>query len=101
MSNEREKSDQIPNSNNDDRTQKIVDEQDNISGQRKEVQGNYGQLASIGQILKDMNFPATKNEIVEYVKSKNADNNILERLQNIDDKEYQNSAEVASAVGLT
>jgi hypothetical protein len=102
MSNEeREKSDQIPNSNNDDRTQRIVDEQGNIPGQRKEVQGNYGQLASIGQILKDMDFPATKNEIVEYVKSNNADSNILERLQNIDDKEYQNSSEVASAAGLT
>ena len=102
MSNEeREKSDQIPNSNNDDRTQRIVNEQDNIPGQRKEVQGNYGQLASIGQILKDMDFPATKNEIVEYVKSKSADSNILERLQNIDEKEYQNSAEVASAVELT
>jgi hypothetical protein len=102
MSNEeREKSDQIPNSNNDDRTQRIVNEQDNIPGQRKEVQGNYGQLASIGQILKDMDFPAIKNEIVEYVKSNNADNNILERLQNIDDKEYQNSAEVASAAELT
>jgi len=102
MSNEeREKSDQIPNSNNDDRTQRIVNEQDNIPGQRKEVQGNYGQLASIGQILKDMDFPATKNEIVKYVKSNNADSNILERLQNIDEKEYQNSAEVASAVELT
>jgi hypothetical protein len=102
MSNEeREKSDQIPNSNNYDRTQKIVDEQDNIPGQRKEVQGNYGQLASIGQILKDMDFPATRDKIVEYVKSNNADSNILERLQNIDDKEYQNSAEIASAAGLT
>ena len=103
MSNEeREKSDQIPNSNNDERTQRIVDEQDNIPGQRKEVQGNYGQLASIGQILKDMDFPAPKNEISEYIKSNsNVDTNILERLQNIDDKEYQNSAEVASAAELT
>jgi hypothetical protein len=101
MSNEREKSDQIPNSNNDNRTQKIVDEQDNIPGQRKEVQGNYGQLASIGQILKDFDFPSNKNKIIEYVKSNNADSNILERLQNIDDKEYQNSAEVASAAELT
>jgi hypothetical protein len=102
MSSEREKSDQIPNSNNDDRTQRIVDEQGNIPGQRKEVQGNYGQLASIGQILKDMDFPATKNEIIEYVKSNNSvDSNVLQKLQNIDDKEYQNSAEVASTAGLT
>jgi hypothetical protein len=39
MSNEeREKSDQIPTSNNDERTQQIVNDQDNIPGQRKEVQ---------------------------------------------------------------
>ena len=48
-----------------------------------------------------MDFPATKNEIVEYVKSNNADSNILERLQNIEDKEYQNSVEVATAAELT
>jgi hypothetical protein len=103
MSSEREKSDQIPNSNNDEQTQRIVNDQDNIPGQRKEVQGNYGQLASIGQILKDFDFPATKDKIIEYVKSKNnsVDSNVLQKLQNIDDKEYQNSAEVASAAGLT
>ena len=28
------------------------DEQSNIPGQRKEVQGDYSQLASLGQILK-------------------------------------------------
>jgi 23S rRNA A1618 N6-methylase RlmF len=103
MSNEeREKSDQIPTSNNDERTQQIVNDQDNIPGQRKEVQGNYGQLASIGQILKDFDFPATKDKIIEYIKSNsNVDSNVLQKLQNIDDKEYQNSAEIASAAGLT
>jgi hypothetical protein len=49
-----------------------------------------------------MDFPATKNEIIEYVKSNNSvDSNVLQKLQNIDDKEYQNSAEVASTAGLT
>jgi methionine salvage enolase-phosphatase E1 len=67
---------------------------------KKEVQGDYGQLASLGQILKDIEFPANKNQIVEFVKFHNADQNILQQLQNIEEKEYQNSAEVTAAAWL-
>ena len=49
---------------------------DRIPGQKK-VQGDYGLLASLGQILKDMEFPANTNQIVEFVKSHNADQNCL------------------------
>lgn len=93
-------SDQIPSKDNNNQTEKIVNEQSNISGQKKEVQGDYGQLASIGQILKDIEFPANKNRIVEFIKSHNTDQNIIQQLQNIEDKEYQNSAEVTAAAGL-
>lgn len=93
-------SDQIPSTDKNNQTEKIVNEQSDIPGQKKEVQGDYGQLASLGQILKDIEFPANKNQIVEFVKSHNADQNILQQLQNIEDKEYQNSAEVTAAAGL-
>jgi hypothetical protein len=34
------------------------------------------------------------------VKSHNADQNILQQLQNLEEKEYQNSAEVTAGAGL-
>ena len=82
--------------------QKVVSEEAGVEGQRKEVNvESYSKVASLGQILKDLEFPANKNEILKFVKQNNTSSEeILSSLQNIEDKDYQNVSDVAKAAGL-
>ena len=73
-SNEREKPEQVPGSQDTGETASVISEQGGIPGQRKEVNvENYERVASIGQVLKDLEFPANKEKIVEFVKTNAAD----------------------------
>lgn len=111
-SSKRENPDQIPQ---DDDTQgktgRVVSEQAGVQGQRKEVNvESYSKVAAIGQILKDMDFPADKNKIISFAKqqqqqqSSGADNknreDILSALQNLEEREYKNVSDVTSALGM-
>src|SRR5919197_3443052 len=81
--------------------QKVVSEEAGVDGQRKEVNvESYSKVASLGQILKDLEFPASKEEILKFVKQNNANEERLSSLQNIEDKDYQNVSDVAKAAGL-
>src|SRR5215213_4321548 len=106
----RENPDQIPQ---DDDTQgktgRVVSEQAGVQGQRKEVNvESYSKVAAIGQILKDMDFPADKNRIISFARqqqqSSGADNkniqnreDILSALQKL---EYKNVSDVTTALGM-
>src|ERR671937_1474104 len=58
--------------------QKVVSEEGGIEGQRKEVNvESYSKVASLGQILKDLDFPADKDKIVQFVKQKTTSDEIL------------------------
>jgi hypothetical protein len=47
------------------KVQKVISEEAGIEGQRKEVNvESYSKVASLGQILKDLDFPANKVKIV-------------------------------------
>jgi hypothetical protein len=79
----------------------ITNKQNEIPGQRKEVDvEDYGEASSLGQILKDLEFPANKNKIMEFARSKNCDENTIKKLEQIQDKEYKNTAEVTTATGI-
>ena len=108
----RENPDQIPQ---DDDTQgktgRVVSEQAGVQGQRKEVNvESYSKVAAIGQILKDMDFPADKNRIISFARqqqSSRADNknienkeDILSALQNLREREYKNVSDVTTALGM-
>jgi hypothetical protein len=81
--------------------QRVVSEEGGVEGQRKEVNvESYSKVASLGQILKDLDFPASKDKIVEFVKQKNTSDEILSSLQNIEDRQYQNVSDVTKAAGL-
>jgi len=55
----------------------------------------------LANVLKDIEYPANKNTIINSVKSVgNVDKNITELLEKLEDKQYGNSAEVVSATGL-
>jgi hypothetical protein len=88
-------------SNSNSKPEDVLKKQNEISGQRKEVNvEDYGEASSIGQILKDLEFPANKNKIIEFARSKNSDENTMKKLEQIDDKEYKNTAEVTTATGI-
>jgi hypothetical protein len=88
-------------SNSSSRPEDIANKQDEISGQRKEVNvEDYGEASSIGQTLKDLEFPANKNKIIEFARARNVDENTIKKLEQIEDKEYKNTAEVTTATGI-
>ena len=103
----RENPDQIPQ---DDDTQgktgRVISEQAGVQGQRKEVNvESYSKVAAIGQILKDMDFPADKNRIISFARQQQqqssvAKEDVLSALQNLEDREYKNVSDVTTALGM-
>lgn len=100
-SNKGEKSEQIPGSQDSGETAAVISEQGGIPGQRKEVNvENYERVASLGQVLKDLEFPANKEKIVEFVKTNTTNKELLEKLEKLPDKEYKNVSQVTNEAGL-
>ena len=92
---------QIPKEDVQGEIEKIISEQGGVEGQRKEVNvESYSKTASLGQILKDLGFPASKDKIVQFVQQKNPDDSILLSLRKIEDRQYQNVSDVAKTAGL-
>ena len=101
MSDKRENPEQIPGEENLGETQKVISEQGGIPGERKEVNvESYERVAALGQILKDLDFPAKKDKIIKFVKAYVTDKEILDKLEKIEDKEYKNVAEITHETGL-
>lgn len=81
--------------------QKVVSEEAGVEGQRKEVNvESYSKVASLGQILKDLEFPASKDKIIQFVQQRNSDGELISKLRNIEDRQYQNISEVSKAAGM-
>lgn len=104
--NKRENTDQIPKEDDTrGKTGQVISEQSGVEGQRKEVNvESYSKVALLGQILKDKEFPADKNKVIEYVKqTSNVQNKeeILSALeQKLEEREYKNVSDVTTAAGL-
>ncbi len=102
---EGERREQIPNDRGPEgQTGKIISEQNAIEGQRKEVNvESYSDVAEIGQILKDLDFPAGKDKILEFIRDNIAPvtkERIYSALSKIEDKEYKNVSDIPTAAGL-
>ena len=82
--------------------ERSTNEQHDIPGQQKDVSvKDYPYAVELANVLKDIEYPANKNNIISSVKSVgNVDKNITELLEKLEDKQYSNSAEVVSATGL-
>src|SRR5437879_1719807 len=101
ISNKRGNPQQIPKEDVSGEVEKVISEQGGIEGQRKEVNvESYSRTASLGQILKDLDFPASKDKIVQFVQQKNPEEGILSSLRTIEDRQYQNVSDVAKGAGL-
>src|SRR5918996_227014 len=87
------------------KTGKVVSEQGGIEGQRKEVNvESYSKVAKIGQMLKDVEFPVNKRKIVEHIQQQRSDSivkeEIMQKLEKMEDREYKNVSDITLAAGL-
>jgi len=99
----RENPDQIPKESNEEQTRNTVERQERVPGeQRDKTVTDFPQAAAVAQVLKDVNFPAQKQEIVRFVEQSNSPNksDVLPLVQGIDDRQYQNVGEVTEAARL-
>ncbi len=101
-SDRRENPEQIPSSHSEGQTEAQVSKQARIEGERKEVDvKDYPKAAAIAQVLKDLQFPADKKQIVDYVeRARPQSEEILSDIQRIEDKQYTNVSDVTKAAGL-
>ncbi len=101
-SDRRENPEQIPSSRSEGQTEAQVSKQARIEGERKEVDvKDYPKAAAIAQVLKDLQFPADKKQIVDYVeRARPQSEEILSDIQKIEDKQYANVSDVTRAAGL-
>ncbi|MBA4142513.1 MAG: DUF2795 domain-containing protein [Nitrosospira sp.] len=53
----------------------------------------------VQKFLSGMNCPAKKDEIVGHAKSKGADDNIMQTLQQLSDESFETPADVSKAIG--
>jgi hypothetical protein len=101
-SNRRENPEQIPSSHSEGQMEAQASKQARIDGERKEVDvKDYPKAAAIAQVLKDLEFPADKKQIVDYVeRARPQSEEILSEIQKIEDKQYANVSDVTRAAGL-
>jgi Protein of unknown function (DUF2795) len=102
----RENIEQIPQEDGPEgQTGKVVSRQAGIEGQKKEVNvESYSKVANVGQMLKDMDFPASKEKIIEHIKQQHSgdqdEEKVLRKLEGLDEREYKNASDVTTAAGL-
>ena len=62
---------------------------------------DYPKSAAIAQILKDLDFPADKKQIIDCVeRARPQSEEILSDIQKIEDKRYESVSDVTNAAGL-
>jgi hypothetical protein len=53
----------------------------------------------VQKFLSGMDYPASKEEIVDHAKSKGADENIIQTLEQLPDESFETPADVSKAIG--
>jgi Protein of unknown function (DUF2795) len=99
------KGDQIPSRQNEDQTRRMAQEQNQVSGQRRDKEvTDFPKAAALGQALKGLEFPAEKNKIIQHLQQQSQANpdcqKMIPILEKIEDKQYANAADVTQAAGL-
>jgi len=51
------------------------------------------------KFLKGMDYPASKEELIDHAKQNGADENVCTTLEQLPDEEYETPADVSKAVG--
>lgn len=63
--------------------------------------GPQGSAANVTHALKGIDFPASKQDIIKHAQGNNADQVVLEELQNLPDEQYNSMADVMKGFGQT
>jgi|ERR671931_676612 hypothetical protein len=101
-----EKVEQIPTEYNEEQTLRTIRKQSRIKGEaRSKTINDFPYAAAIAQVLKDLEFPADKEKIIEFVQKQQSKNpqsrEVLSILQQIEEeKQYKNVADVTKSSGL-
>ena len=101
-----EKKQQIPTEYNEEQTLRTIRKQEQIDGQtRTKTINDFPYAAAIAQVLKDLEFPADKEKIINFLlqqQSKDLQSReILSILHQIEEKrQYNNIADITKAAGL-
>ncbi|HKG87348.1 MAG TPA: DUF2795 domain-containing protein [Nitrososphaeraceae archaeon] len=104
--NKLQKKEQIPTEYNEEQTLRIIRKQDQIPGEgrRSKTINDMPNTAALAQLLKDLEFPADKSKIVEFIQQKRTNdpksNQILPVLDKIEEKQYQNVADITLSAKL-
>jgi hypothetical protein len=53
----------------------------------------------VQKFLSGMDYPANKEELVDHAKSKGADENIMQTLEQLPEEDYETPADVSKAIG--
>ena len=104
LSNNKDKQ-QVPTEYNQEQTLRTVRKQDKVPGQsRSKTINDFPYAAAIAQVLKELEFPANKDKILQYLQQKQStnpeSNEVLSILQQIEEREYSNVADITKATGL-
>jgi hypothetical protein len=94
---------QIPTEYNEEQTLRAVRKQSQILGAHKEKTINdFPKAAALGQILKDVDFPADKHTIVTFVEKLNTPQSreILPLMDKLDEKQYESVSQIAKDIRL-
>jgi Protein of unknown function (DUF2795) len=104
--NKLEKKEQISTEYNEGHTLRVIRKQDHMPGERRnKIINDFPNTVTVAQILKDLDFPANKNKIIEFVYQqieldKPEGQQILPILQKIEEKQYHKVADVTLAAKL-
>ena len=101
-SDRRENPQQIRSSSNEEWARALENEQARIESERKEVDvKDYPKAAGLAQVLKNLEFPADKKQIIDCVeRARPQSEEVLQDIQKIEDKQYENVSDVTRAAGL-
>lgn len=100
-----EKKKQIPSEYNEEETLRVLRKQNKVPGEgRSKTINDFPKTAAIGQILKDLKFPADKSTILHFIENsdnpQSKDKEILSILEKIGNKQYENVADITKAAKL-
>lgn len=71
-------------------SQDIANKQEFVEGQRKEIDvKDYAEVQSLGQVIKDLEFPFIKNQIITYAERHDPNNELAPKLRDMEERVFE------------
>lgn len=69
---------------------------DKFKDKASDMMGSGG----IGDQLKDINFPASKDEVLRQLEQKGVPSQVLDRVRNVDTSQFDSAEELRAKIGM-